>query len=146
MLAKAVLAKADPSRRAYLIFLNGNLGSGKTTFMQELAKLLEVRGRVVSPTFVFVHEHRIPPTQKSPFKTLVHVDAYRIESKRDVSAIGLRQYAKDPDNLMVVEWGDRIAKFLPRPNLTIEFRHQTPATRAVKLTAHSHEKRKERKK
>src|SRR3989344_4877018 len=79
-----VLSKMPRTNRARLVILSGNLGSGKTTFTQNLAKLFGVNTRVLSPTFVFVHEHKTKRT--SQFDKIIHVDAYRMETKRDVVA------------------------------------------------------------
>ncbi len=119
------------ANRARLIILSGNLGSGKTTFTQNLAKLFGVSARVLSPTFVFVHEYKT--ISKSPFDKIIHVDAYRMETKRDVVATGIRDYLKDPKNLVLVEWGERVKQWLPKPDVVIEFRHHKPHLRKVRF-------------
>lgn len=133
-LAKAVSADVKPKvSRAALVFLSGNLGSGKTTFTQKAAKHLGVTEKVLSPTFVFMHEHKI--RKPSPFKKLIHVDAYRIETKRDFEAIGLRQYIKNPENLIMIEWAEKITQWLPKPNLVLHFMHHSPKKRRVTVKA-----------
>ncbi|MBI4134609.1 MAG: tRNA (adenosine(37)-N6)-threonylcarbamoyltransferase complex ATPase subunit type 1 TsaE [Candidatus Sungbacteria bacterium] len=141
-LAKNVLSRIARGWRAHLILLSGNLGSGKTTFVQMVAKQLGVRERVLSPTFVFVHEHEIFPKATRDkghgtwaFKKLIHVDAYRIETKRDFDAIGLSRYTKDSENLVLIEWGERIQKWLPEPDLVVEFDHHRPHLRKVKVVS-----------
>ncbi len=125
-------AKLHPRNRAALIFLSGELGSGKTTFVKALARSFRVRARVHSPTFVFVHEHPIKKIG-AQFSKLIHVDAYRMDSRRDVSQTGLREYIKDPQNIVVIEWGEKIAPWIPKPDITIEFRHHTPTLREIKI-------------
>lgn len=139
-LAKAVSADVSPKvNRALLVFLSGNLGSGKTTFTQKAAKYLGVTEKILSPTFVFVHEHKIPEafsikheTEKK-FKRLIHVDAYRIETKRDLEAIGLREYIKNPEYLILIEWAEKIARWLPKPDIVLHFKHHSPKLRNVKI-------------
>ena len=126
-----VLGKTPPAKRAQLVILSGNLGSGKTTFVQNFAKLFGVKNRVLSPTFVFVHEHKT--SRLSRFDKIIHVDAYRMGTKRDVIAVGLRSYLKDQKNLVLIEWGERIKKWLPKPDLTVEFHHHKPHLRRVRI-------------
>lgn len=140
-LAKAVSADVSPKvNRALLVFLSGNLGSGKTTFTQKAAKYLGVTEKILSPTFVFMHEHGIPKKRIGNwgqriegFKKLIHVDAYRIETKRDFEAIGLKQYIKNPENLIMIEWAEKIARWLPKPDIVLHFKHHSPKLRNVKI-------------
>lgn len=147
VLAKRVvkgLALHKHRDRATVVFLNGDLGSGKTTFVQMLAQVLRARGRVLSPTFVFAHEHAL--AKSSPWRRLIHVDAYRIENARDVAAVGLGTYASQPGNLVVIEWGERIKKWLRRSDTELHFFHHTPKTRAVNIEfAHGKQNRRAKK-
>lgn len=91
-------------RAGDLIMLSGELGAGKTTFVQGLAEGMDVTGRVTSPTFVIAHVHDGDPD-------LVHVDAYRLDSLDDVDALDLDTSLED--SVTVIEWGagktDRLA-------------------------------------
>jgi len=119
-------------KRAALLTLSGNLGSGKTTFVKCFAKALGVRAKVHSPTFVFVREYNLHKPS-SRFSKIIHVDAYRMKSRRDVLQTGVREYLKDPRNIVLVEWGERISKWIPKPDLTIKFSHHTPKLRKIKV-------------
>lgn len=140
VLAKKISSEVRPKeKQAALVFLSGNLGSGKTTFTQKTAKHLGVTEKVLSPTFVFMHEHKIPEalsikheTEKK-FERLIHVDAYRIETKRDLEAIGLKQYLQSPENLVVIEWAEKISRWLPKPDIVLKFKHHSPKLRNVKV-------------
>lgn len=125
------LNKMPPVKRARLVILSGNLGSGKTTFTQNLAKFFGIRAHVLSPTFVFVHEYKA--SSASPFSKIIHVDAYRMETKRDVIAAGVNGYLRDPKNLILIEWGERIKRWLPKEDLMIEFRHHKPRLRKIRV-------------
>ena len=106
----AMAAFADAVGRAVrpgdVLVLTGNLGAGKTTFTQFLARSLDVRGRVSSPTFVIAREH--PPRGGGP--GLVHVDAYRLGGPDEFDDLGLD--AALDESVTVVEWGRGMAESL----------------------------------
>ena len=103
-----------------VIALRGELGAGKTTFVQGLARGLGVRARVSSPTFVLVNEYT---TERG--LRLVHLDAYRLgEAAHDEAAgIGLEELLDDADALVVIEWAELVAELLPPDRLLLELRH-----------------------
>jgi len=91
--------------------LIGNLGAGKTVFAKGLAAGLGVKKPVTSPTFVLM---RVYPVKSPTIKRLVHVDAYRVKSARDLIAIGAADYFNCPDTITVIEWADKIKTILPK--------------------------------
>ncbi|MDO8523867.1 MAG: tRNA (adenosine(37)-N6)-threonylcarbamoyltransferase complex ATPase subunit type 1 TsaE [bacterium] len=90
--------------RAYVVGLQGELGAGKTTFVQAVAKAFGVSEPVASPTFVIAQAY---PIDREPFSRLVHVDAYRL-SPEEKDTVGWRGYADEPENLILVEWPERL--------------------------------------
>ena len=92
--------------------LHGNLGVGKTTFVQGLARGLGILDAVTSPTFNIFTLHRGPTN-------LLHLDAYRLESAREVEDLLLTDFMISPWCL-AVEWPDKIADWLPRDALHLE--------------------------
>ena len=92
--------------------LAGPPGSGKTCFVQGLARGLGVRGVVRSPTFTLIHEHRGPVP-------LSHVDLYRLEAS-DLEGLGLEEIL-DGAGVVAIEWADRAPGALPPEHLLIEF-------------------------
>ncbi|WP_247826867.1 tRNA (adenosine(37)-N6)-threonylcarbamoyltransferase complex ATPase subunit type 1 TsaE [Arthrobacter antioxidans] len=90
---------AQHLRAGDLLVLSGELGAGKTTFTQGLGRGLAVEGRIISPTFVLVRQHR----SRSGLPGLVHVDAYRLESAAAVDDLDLE--ATLDANVTVIEWG-----------------------------------------
>lgn len=88
-----------------VVCLEGDLGAGKTTFTQGLAAALGVKGRVTSPTFCIVQEHRGE-------RFMVHMDLYRLKDEADVEAIGWDDYLAR-GAILVVEWPDRAGSLLP---------------------------------
>jgi tRNA threonylcarbamoyladenosine biosynthesis protein TsaE len=93
-----------------LLSLVGPLGAGKTTFTQALGKLLGIQQQVTSPTYVLQQVYRAHG--HPAYDTLVHVDAYRLRSERELPALDLEHWAQQPRTLVVIEWADRIEKHL----------------------------------
>ncbi|SMY12259.1 alanine racemase [Brevibacterium jeotgali] len=93
-------------RAGDVLVLTGNLGAGKTTFTQFLARSLDVRGRVSSPTFVIAREH--PPRGAGP--GLIHADAYRLGGADEFDDLGLDAWLDE--SVTVVEWGRGMAETL----------------------------------
>lgn len=104
--------------RALLVELSGNLGAGKTTFTQQIAKLLNIEEKITSPTFVLMKKYEINFGQ---FKNLVHIDAYRVESSDEISILNLPEIFSNPENLILLEWPEKIADVLPENKITISF-------------------------
>ena len=101
---------------ATVITLKGTLGAGKTTFTQALARVLGVTETVVSPTFVIMQSYT---TSDEVFRTLVHIDAYRIEHESEAGVLHLEEYLNDPHTLILIEWPENIPSYLPEDTLTI---------------------------
>ncbi|MBI2416185.1 MAG: tRNA (adenosine(37)-N6)-threonylcarbamoyltransferase complex ATPase subunit type 1 TsaE [Candidatus Kerfeldbacteria bacterium] len=87
------------------ILLTGELGAGKTTFVQGLADELGVTESITSPTFSLVALH--PVTKHARITQLVHVDLYRLLNPLDIATLDLAQYQNDPAILLVIEWSER---------------------------------------
>ena len=100
------------------IGLTGELGAGKTTFVQGLARGLGFRGSVLSPTFTLVREYR------SGRLPIVHADVYRLERVQDVIDLDLEASAED--GVLLVEWGDVIEALLPEGHLIVELTMPEP--------------------
>jgi tRNA threonylcarbamoyladenosine biosynthesis protein TsaE len=100
-----------------ILALTGELGSGKTTFVQGLAKGLKIKQRIISPTFIIVRKYR------AKAKNFYHVDLYRLEGDlgSEIENLGLRDIWKDPKNIVVIEWAEKIKKYLPQNTIWIEF-------------------------
>lgn len=102
--------------RATVVGLYGDLGSGKTTFVQDAAKALGARERLVSPTFLIVKSYKL---KVKSFKTLVHIDAYRLKHSDELLKLRFEELLRDPGNLIFLEWADRVADVLPRDHIKI---------------------------
>jgi tRNA threonylcarbamoyladenosine biosynthesis protein TsaE len=89
------------ARSGWVIGLTGNLGAGKTQLVKGLARGLGIAGRIQSPTFALINEHR---EGRLP---LYHLDLYRLENRDQIITAGLESYLIRPDGVSVVEWIDR---------------------------------------
>lgn len=101
-----------------IVGLSGDLGSGKTTFTQSVALSLGITEFVTSPTFVIM---KIYPTKHALFKKLIHIDAYRFEKPEELAVLNFEQIVADPDNLILIEWAEKIAEALPVDTRKITF-------------------------
>ena len=98
-----------------LICLSGDLGAGKTTFVQGMAQGWGSLDRVTSPTFVLVNVYRRPTME-----SLYHLDAYRLENAMEAEDLDLDIMLENGP--LVVEWSERIEKALPSGHLLIQLR------------------------
>lgn len=107
-----------------VVCLEGDLGAGKTTFTQGLAAALGVAGRVTSPTFCLVQEHRRVEKWESGRVALllVHMDLYRLRGEDDVLAIGWEDYLAE-GAILVVEWPERAGSLIPPTAKHVVFTH-----------------------
>ena len=118
--------------KTLIIALEGELGVGKTTFIKGFSKTLGVKEKVLSPTFVLIHKHKIH-TQHSAFNTLYHIDAYRLKSEKDLLKLGVKEIFADPKNIALIEWADRVKKAIPRKSIWIHFNHLDKNKREINI-------------
>lgn len=105
-----------------VVLLRGDLGSGKTTFVQGLAKGLGVEQRIISPTFIIMRSYAIS-NQQSAISNFYHIDLYRIESERDIEGLGILELMGDSENIVVIEWPEKIEHLLPDNKIDLSFEY-----------------------
>ena len=122
----AALAGAGLSRGA--VYLAGELGTGKTTFVRGFLRAAGVTGTIRSPTFTLVEEYRVGAS------TVGHYDLYRLSDPEELEFLGLRDHLA-ADALLFFEWPERGAGVLPRPDLDIRFEYAgaAPGTEARRV-------------
>lgn len=98
-----------------IIALYGELGSGKTTFVQGLAKGLGIKKRIISPTFIIVRSYKAKPI------FFYHVDLYRIESAKDIESLGLAEIIDNKAHIIVIEWAEKMKSLLPKKRWDARF-------------------------
>ncbi|RJQ25623.1 tRNA (adenosine(37)-N6)-threonylcarbamoyltransferase complex ATPase subunit type 1 TsaE [Candidatus Parcubacteria bacterium] len=108
-----------------IIFLYGELGAGKTTFVKGIAKGLGIKERIISPTFVIIRKHKISNIkyQISNIKYFYHIDLYRIEDENNVKSLGLEDLLRDKDSILVIEWPEKISSKSIVPAWEIKFEY-----------------------
>lgn len=105
-----------------IIALVGDLGAGKTTFAQGFAQELGITEKIISPTFVLIRQHQVPNSNgKISEKMLFHIDLYRLEGEIHSKDLGLQEMFDNPENVILIEWAEKIASFLPKSVLTVKF-------------------------
>ncbi len=141
-LAKEIL-QFPTQKKAIVILLYGDLGGGKTTFLQGFAKGLGVKEKVLSPTFVIMKKFSIAKNITShkssdrhiyairSFLNFYHIDAYRLQNYKDAQELGLKELFKDPENIIAIEWPERIKKILPKNVIKMNFKFVSNKEREV---------------
>ncbi len=100
-----------------LVTLRGDLGAGKTTLVQAIARGLGVTEPVTSPTFALVHEYAGTRAR------VVHCDLYRLAGVREAATLGLDDLLAEPDVIVLVEWPERAGPLLDGPTLDLRLAH-----------------------
>jgi tRNA threonylcarbamoyladenosine biosynthesis protein TsaE len=115
LLAKELTATliTETKDQPVVLALHGNLGAGKTTLVQLIAKELGVTDTVTSPTFVIMKSY----VSSTSLPTLVHIDAYRIEEIDEMRVLGFERLLTQKHTIICIEWAERIAKLLPENTL-----------------------------
>jgi len=116
---------------ARVLALSGELGAGKTTLVQHIAKLLGVTLPITSPTFVVMKQYDL---FEGGFVHLYHIDAYRIESESELEPLHFGTILKEKQALIIIEWAERIKTILPGDTIWITITHNGTKRR---LTLHA---------
>lgn len=124
----AALGRALPV--GAVILLHGDLGAGKTTLTQGIARGLGITDPVQSPTFTLVGEHQVSASNGEPFM-LYHIDLYRLDGEADLESIGWENYLAPDDGVVVIEWPERAGRWLPDDYLLITFDQSGPEQRRL---------------
>lgn len=112
---------AQSLKRGRIIAFEGNLGAGKTTFIQGLAHGLGVKEKISSPTFVIFKKYKV--THQENIKWLYHFDLYRINNIDEVIDLGLEDIIKEEKSIIAIEWAEKIKKILPKDVLQIKIKN-----------------------
>lgn len=108
--SKEILSFLEDSNKNILT-LKGELGAGKTTFTQAIGKNLKVEKNLKSPTFSIF---KVYPTKNQKYKTICHIDAYRLENSNEIIELGILDYLNDSTTLTVIEWPQKINEVLQK--------------------------------
>jgi len=127
-----VEAKPRPDHAAFLICLRGELGAGKTTFTQALAREFGIDASVRSPTFALM---KIYPIDFHSFTRFVHIDAYRLNCAEEFATLAPETFLSDPSAIVCIEWPEQVGDALPKPDVDITFSHPTDGDENVREVA-----------
>lgn len=132
---KSALRALAASNGASIIALEGELGAGKTTFVQAFAKALGIKSKIKSPTFNIIKKYLIPPIiyNLKPKTYLYHIDCYRLKDHKEAIPLGIKEVFKEKDNIVLIEWPERISKILPKKIITVHIDHINENTRKIQI-------------
>lgn len=119
-LAKQIKGKA-------IIALYGDLGGGKTTFIQGFARGFGIKARIISPTFIIIRSYKL---KKNNF---FHIDLYRIQSKNDIKGLGIEELLNSKKDIIVIEWAEKLEEFLPKKRIDILFEDKGEDKREISI-------------
>ncbi len=114
---------AKTLKKGDVVLLNGEMGAGKTAFTKGLAKGLNIKDEITSPTYAYMNDYD---------GVLYHYDCYRLSSGEDAEALGLTDYFY-MDGVCVIEWSENIKSVLPDTAKTVEIIKKSENERIIKL-------------
>ena len=120
-IAKEILKRKDKS--AFIVFLDGDLGTGKTTLVKEIIFALGIKEKVKSPTFTIIEPYELND------KNIYHIDLYRINDPSELEIIGLREYLNESEAIIFIEWPEKSFGFLKKFDLKISLKHSSEKER-----------------
>lgn len=112
-----------------VVYLQGEMGAGKTTFSRAFLRGLGFEGAVKSPTYTLVEPYELPEV------TVYHFDLYRLQHPSELIELAVEEYCVH-DSICLIEWPERGGEFLPKPDITCQLQVQQDA-RVLNLTAHN---------
>ncbi len=122
-------------KQTNIIALHGELGSGKTTFVQGLAKELGIKKRITSPTFIIVRKYEVRSMNyEGGFENLYHIDLYRLEDDAQMNNLGLSEIIEDSGNLVVIEWAEKMGELLSKHRIDVRFEYLDEGKRKISIT------------
>lgn len=124
---------AQDLKSPIVIALEGDLGSGKTTFLQGLAEGLGIKEKVNSPTFNIIRRYELNPKLYAQFglKYFYHFDVYRLNGPQDLEALGWEEILNDQNSIVAVEWSEKIKEIIPQKHILIQLKHRSESNREI---------------
>ena len=105
--------KKEKENKTFVIFLKGDLGSGKTTFTKEIGKVFNIEEDIISPTFIL----------RKDYKNIIHVDGYRFESEEEGKVLELEREIEGGEKIIIIEWPEKFVNALNlKPDIIFDFK------------------------
>ena len=154
-IAERFLSKLKLSNKATVVGLYGDLGAGKTAFVQAVGRILGIKRKVNSPTYVIMKNYEISQKKASKdfrsralasscpqenflalsfYNKLIHIDTYRLKNEKELLHLGWEEIIESPENLIFIEWPERVIKAMPKKHHKIEISHTKEGHRKFKTT------------
>ena len=124
-LAKEILKRKGEA--AFVVFLDGDLGTGKTTLVKEIIFALGVKEKVKSPTFTIIEPYELNN------ENIYHVDLYRIIDPSELEIIGLGEYLNESNAIIFIEWPEKSYGYLKKFDLKISLKHSSENERKCRI-------------
>ena len=124
-LAKEILKRKGEA--SFVVFLDGDLGTGKTTLVKEIIFALGVKEKVKSPTFTIIEPYELNN------ENIYHVDLYRIIDPTELEIIGLREYLNESKAIIFIEWPEKSYGYLKKFDLKISLKHLSENERKCRI-------------
>jgi tRNA threonylcarbamoyladenosine biosynthesis protein TsaE len=121
------------NKSAKILALSGELGAGKTTLTQELARQLGIKENLITPTYIIMKAYNIDTDSiyYKESKKLIHIDAYRLDSSEELLKIGWEEIKKEKENLIIIEWPEKVESCLDKDIFWVKLEHVDDQTRSV---------------
>lgn len=133
-IAKEILSSLKSEEKATVLALSGDLGAGKTTLTQAIAREVGVEENVISPTFVIMKSYNLPNKLEGlKAKKLIHIDAYRLNSSAELERLGWAELVVNPENFILIEWPERVPESIPSHAKRITLSHKDDETREIEF-------------
>ncbi|MBI2442506.1 MAG: tRNA (adenosine(37)-N6)-threonylcarbamoyltransferase complex ATPase subunit type 1 TsaE [Candidatus Levybacteria bacterium] len=116
-----------------LLCLYGDLGSGKTTFSQGIGEALGIQKRMISPTFVILRKYEVQSMKNKNIANLFHVDLYRIGFPDEIIDVGILDFIRNPENLVIIEWAEKMGEYLPEKRIDVRFEYVDEEKRKISI-------------
>ena len=111
------------NKEAFIVFLVGDLGTGKTTLVKEIIHALGSNDQVKSPTFTIIEPYELA------LETIYHMDLYRINDSSELESIGLEEYLNEPNAIIFIEWPENSFGYSKKFNMKISLQHLSRSER-----------------
>jgi|SRR5579884_2339518 len=112
-----------------IIALSGDLGAGKTTFVQGFAQGLNITDKIISPTFVLMRQHRFGQD-----RMLYHIDLYRLTDNPDITNLGIKDLLEETHDIVLIEWAEKIKVQLPSNTIFINITKPSENSRQIEIS------------
>jgi len=131
---QALKLTSEGQGQPIVVALEGELGAGKTTFIQAFAEALGIEEHLKSPTFVLMKHYSV--RKISGYQTLYHLDCYRLNDASDLAPLDVKNIIGQAGVIILIEWAERVADILPRNHWVIHIDHIAEQERNISITKH----------